>query len=232
MAAAGVGHRLEQGLVEIGAEPEGRRRNSAITQLGCMADELVVVGNPDVRQAVGQEQATIDATARLSDGDLLATGQPTGREVGAAAPIDHGQALSGQLARLARCGAPFEDDVDAIVVDHDRDPIVAMEPGQGGLDRGLGQVELAATRHRARAIENEAEVHGWPDASRVRRDGRRGHVDQQEALGGIGEWQQHPVGPDRDAARDGKAGVGIVGHGVLLVGIGRLSRRPAGLERG
>ena len=46
VAAAGVGHRLEEDLVEVLADPERRRAHAAGAQLAGVAGELVAVGDP------------------------------------------------------------------------------------------------------------------------------------------------------------------------------------------
>ena len=105
VAATRVGERLEQVLVEVVADAEGRRRDAAGTELGGMVAELVRVGDPDIGQAVGQQQAAIDAQLGEVAGHLLAAAQPALAEVRAATRLDGPQALDRAPTRLARRGA-------------------------------------------------------------------------------------------------------------------------------
>ncbi len=57
VAAAGVGHRLEEPLVEVVADTERRRGHAPGAQRGGMRRQLVRVGDADVGEAVGEEQA-------------------------------------------------------------------------------------------------------------------------------------------------------------------------------
>ncbi len=57
VAAPGLGQAAEQPLVEIGADAERARRHAAPPQLGRVAGQLARVGDADVGEAVGQQQA-------------------------------------------------------------------------------------------------------------------------------------------------------------------------------
>ena len=102
MATAGIGKGLQQALVEVVADAEGRGRHAAGAQLGGVTGQLVRVGDPDVGKAVGQEQAAVDATLHEMTGDLFATAQPALAEVRAAARLDRPQLLERGAARLDR----------------------------------------------------------------------------------------------------------------------------------
>jgi hypothetical protein len=92
-----------------------------------------------------------------SSGDLLAAAQPALAEVGAAPGIDLAQPGSSHPTRLGRGPGARDDDVDLLVVDDDREPVVIVEPGDRRLDGLLGEADLLAA-HRARAVEDEGEV--------------------------------------------------------------------------
>ena len=61
VAAAGVGHALEQGLVEVGADAERAGRDAPVAELVREPLELGVVDDPDVREAVGEQQDAVHA---------------------------------------------------------------------------------------------------------------------------------------------------------------------------
>ena len=95
VAAAGVGHALEQRLVEVGADAEGARGDAAVAQLAREPLELRVVDDPDVGEAVGEQQDAVDAVGGEAARDLLAAGQPAAVEVRAAAGVDVPEPVGG-----------------------------------------------------------------------------------------------------------------------------------------
>jgi hypothetical protein len=98
--AAGVGHGLEEGLVEVVADPERGRRHASLAQHGHVAGQLIGIGDAPVCQAVGQQEAAVDGTLAEPQRDLFAAGEPTAREVGAATRADGSDARGG----VALCG--------------------------------------------------------------------------------------------------------------------------------
>ena len=102
VAAAVVGHRLEQRLVEVDADPERAGRHPAPPEVEGEAAELLAVGDADVGEAVGEQQDAVDALLREARRDLLAAGQPARMEVGAAAGLDGGELAAGPLAGARR----------------------------------------------------------------------------------------------------------------------------------
>ncbi len=107
VAAAGVGHRLEQDLVEVLADTERRGAHAAGAQLGGVAGELVAVGDPLVGESIGQEQRPVDALLRERERDLLAAAQPAGAKVRAPAGVD--LAEPGERGRGERHGVARVD---------------------------------------------------------------------------------------------------------------------------
>ena len=101
VAAAGVGHALEQAP----RRSRSRRRTCSSRRRGDAgrrrADELVVIGDADVREAVGEQQDAVHAVGREAAGDLLAAREPAAVEVGRAARVDGLQALGRELPALA-----------------------------------------------------------------------------------------------------------------------------------
>ena len=61
VAATGLGHALEEHLVEVIADSERRRGDAARPELGGMAGQLVTVGDAAVGEPVGEEQAAVHA---------------------------------------------------------------------------------------------------------------------------------------------------------------------------
>ena len=100
VAAAGVGELLEEPLVEVVADPEGRGRDATGAQLGGMVRQLLEVGDADVREAVGEEQAAVDAEVGQVPRDLFAAAQPALAEVGAAAGLDGGEPIDRAAPRF------------------------------------------------------------------------------------------------------------------------------------
>ena len=94
-----------------------------------MADELIVVGDALVGQAVGQQEAAVDSLRGESIGDLAAPAQPALAKVGAASGIDPAEGIHGRPPRFRGCVGAGHYDIDAVVVDHDGEPIVVVEPG-------------------------------------------------------------------------------------------------------
>jgi hypothetical protein len=98
VAAAGVGDGLEQVLVEIVARPRRSTSTRRGPELGGVVRQLVGVGDPDVREPVGQQEAAVDAALGQVARDLLAAAEPALAEVRAAAcfdlaqPVDRGTA--------------------------------------------------------------------------------------------------------------------------------------------
>ena len=137
------------------------------------------IGDADVGQAVGQQQAAVDAAVDEVAGDLFAAAQPALAEVGAAPRVDGAQPLDGAAARLGRGGRGLDDHVDDVVVDHDAEPVVGPETRDGLLDRDLGDADLLAG-HRPGPVEHDREVdrRAFPFGRRA----RGGDAGQDEAL--------------------------------------------------
>ena len=75
------------------------------------------------------------------------------------------------------------DDVDHLVVDDDREPVVVAEAGERLLDRQLGQADLVAA-HRAGAVDDEREMDWRPGALVA---GARGiNLGEHEAVAPVG----------------------------------------------
>ena len=90
-----------------------------------------------------------------------------------------------------------DDDLDLVVVGDDAEAVLGLEPVDRLDDRLLGEPELVLAAHRARAVEDEREVDGRATPGRVRGDGGRDDVDEQEALAA-------GVGADERAGRGGR----------------------------
>ena len=116
---------------------------------------------PDVGEAVGEQQAAIDAAIDEVAGDLLAAAQPALAEVRAAACLDRAQAIDGAASCLARRRRRLDHDVDDVVVHDDAEPVVRLEAGDRLLDGALGDPQLLPG-HRPRAVEDDSQVDGWP----------------------------------------------------------------------
>ena len=216
VAAAGIRHALEQGLVEVRADPERAGRDPPAPQVVGPPDELVAIRDPDVGEAVGQEQDAVDALGPEAAGDLVAAGEPAAVEVRAPPRVDRPEAVLRELPRLRRGEDAAHDDVHLVVVDDGGEPVRRLQ-AMDGLEHGLlGQAELVLAAHRARAVQHEGEVDGRAPAAGVRGDGGRDDVHEQEPLAAA-------VGADVAAVRaDAQRGVhereldpvvGVGGHG-------------------
>src|SRR5205823_5116604 len=99
-AAAVAGHRLEQLLVEVVPDPQRAGDDAAAAQLGGVAAELARVDDPDVGEAVGQQQDAVELPLPLLLGSLLTARQPATREVRAAAGLDRADRAQDLRLRL------------------------------------------------------------------------------------------------------------------------------------
>ena len=198
VAAAGGRHRLEEHLVEVLADPERRRGDAPGAQLPGVPGELVAVGDPHVGEAVGEEEAAVDALVGERLGDLLGAPQPALAEVRRAAGVDCAEPVERGSARVGSGERAGHDHVDVVVVGDDREPVVVVEAGDRLLDGLLGEADLLAA-HRARSVEDEGEVDRRSHPLRSR--GRCRDLDEDEAVA--------PVG-GADERRSGRT---VEGHG-------------------
>ena len=136
-----------------------------------MGGQLAGIGDPDVREPVREEQASVHAALRQVRRDLLAAAQPAVGEVRAAPRLDGAQPLDRAATRLGGRLRRLDDDVDDIVVDDHAEAVVGLEPRDGLLDGLLRDGELGPG-HRAGPVEHDREVHGRSAtlAGRPRRD--------------------------------------------------------------
>ena len=87
-----VGHRLEQRLVEVGADAERAGGHAPPTQVVGAPRQLLGIADPVVGEPVREEQDAVDALGREAGGHLLAAGEPARVQVRAAARHDRAQA--------------------------------------------------------------------------------------------------------------------------------------------
>ena len=85
VAAAGLGEPREEHLVEVGADAEGRGGDAAAAHGRHARDDLVVVGEAGVGEAVGQQEAAADRVVAERPRDLVAARGPAAVEVRARA---------------------------------------------------------------------------------------------------------------------------------------------------
>ena len=83
-----VRHLLEQPLVEIGPDTEGRRHHASPAQLARVGDDLLVVRDALIGQAVGEKQGPAQTLAFDIPRHLFAAGQPATTEVRAITRLD------------------------------------------------------------------------------------------------------------------------------------------------
>ena len=158
-----------------------------------MPGELVAVGDPDVGEAVGQQEAAVDALRREREGDLLGAPEPALAEVRRAAGVDLAEPLERGPAGVGRGQRARHDHVDPVVVDDDREPVVVVEAGDRLLDRLLREADLGAV-HGARPVEDEGEVDGRPHPLGLRGRGR--DLDEDETVAPVGRADEVTVGSD------------------------------------
>ena len=159
--------------------------------------ELSRIRDPDVREAVGQEEGAVDAVAGEVQRHLLAAAQPTPGEVGRPASVDRAEPLHRVAAGFGARRGRLDDEVDLLVVHDDREAVLGMQACQRILDGLAPEVDLGPA-HRSGSVEHEGEVHRLPLGPW---GGRRDHLDEDEALAAMGR-------PDEAAI-----GSGVDGHG-------------------
>ena len=134
-----------------------------------MAGELVAVGDPHVGEAVGQEEAAVDALVGERLGDLLGAPQPALAEVRAAAGVDRrGAGRSRFGARRAWPSVPGTTTSIWSSYATIGEAVVVVEAADRLLDGLLGEADLLAA-HRARSVEDEGEVDRRPHPLRFAR---------------------------------------------------------------
>ena len=101
VAAAGIGEFGEERLIEVLPDTERGRRDATSLELGRVTGQFAGVLDADVGEAVGQQQAAVDALGQEVAGDLLAATQPAAAQVRAATSLDLDQALHGRPTRFA-----------------------------------------------------------------------------------------------------------------------------------
>ena len=105
VAAARVGHRRQQILVEAVAEADRGRADPVAAGAGGEPDERGRVGDPDVGEAVGEQEDLPDSFGAL---ELLESFQPAAGEVGLTAgtdrpePPERGAAVTGASGTITR----------------------------------------------------------------------------------------------------------------------------------
>ena len=152
--AAGVGHRGEQVLVEVLAEPD--RRRADVRRLGPLArhpHERAGVGDADVRQAVGEQQDLPRALAGRAP-ELLDALQPPAGQVRLAARVD--RADPRQERRLVD-GREGSEQVHVLVVGDQGELVGRREPPDQERGALAGDLELGSG-HRARPVDDEREM--------------------------------------------------------------------------
>ena len=212
VAAAVVGHGLEQRLVEVRPDAERAGGHAPSAEVVGEPGELRRVGHAAVGEAVGEEQDAVDALGLEARGRLLAAGEPARVEVRAVARQDRGQAPGRLAAGLGRGRRAGHHDLHLVVVGDDREAVLGLEAVDGLEGRLLGERELVVPAHGARAVEHEGEVDGRPAAGRVGRDGRRRDLDEQEALAAPVGADEAAVGADDEARVDQAVGAVGLGH--------------------
>ena len=228
-----IGHALEQALVEVGPHAERARGHAAPAQVVGEPGELVVIGDADVGEAVGEQQDAVHALGREAGGDLLAARQPAPVEVGRAAGVDGLEPLGGERPALGGGDDAVDHDLDLVVVDHRREAVGRLQPVDGLEDRLAGEADLVLAAHRAGAVEDEAQVDRRPAARRIRGDRGRDQVDEQEALAAAVGADEPPIGTHgepRIEESDGCGVIGVGGHGVPLGVQGSSSNRSRAIR--
>ena len=196
------------------------------------ADQLVVVGDADVREAVGEQQDPVHAIGREAAGDLLAAREPAAVEVRAAAGVDGLQALGREL----RLSAGRDDAVRRRPRPRcrRRRPRTGPDPRAGGWPRATaccGEAELVLAAHRARPVEHEAEVDGRPASGRVRATvGATRSTSRKRSLRPLARMRRRSgrTASCGSRSRGLVGGVVVGGHGVPL---GFRARRRTGPGR-
>jgi hypothetical protein len=124
VAAAGQRDPLEQRLVEVGADAEGRGLDATLVELAGAILEVIRIGQTDVGEPVCQEENAVDELGSLVERDLLGAPEPPLMERGRPAGVDRPQALDRPPPGLRRREPALGDNVDLVVVDDQREPVL------------------------------------------------------------------------------------------------------------
>ena len=152
--AAGVGHRGEQVLVEVLAEPD--RRGADVRRIGLPARHLhqrAGLGDADIGQAIGEQQNLPRALA-VRAAELLDAIQPPAGQVRLAAGAD--RADPRQERRLVD-GREGSEQVHVLVVGDECELVGRGEPPDQESGALAGDLELGSG-HRTRPVDDEREV--------------------------------------------------------------------------
>lgn len=230
MATAGIGDGGQERLVEVGPDAEGARADARGAQVGRKGGQRRRIGDAVVGQAIGQEQAAVDAIRAEVGLDAIGPGGPAAMQVGGAAGV-HVLEPQQRLRLIGRAGeAGGDHGLNPIVVGDDGKPILGRQAGERALDGVLGERQLRPG-HGAGPIEDESDV----DRGALRRLAGsllgRGRPEQDVARGARAGADELAVGAGGERGHvappsGGQAGAGI-GSGRQRLGGALLGVREA-----
>jgi hypothetical protein len=87
VAAAGFSHAGDEVLVKVGADAERAGGDPAEGEFAHVVEDLFVVGESFVGEAIGEQKDSLDTGAYVG-ADLLGAGEPASEEVGVGACIE------------------------------------------------------------------------------------------------------------------------------------------------
>ena len=212
LPVARVGHLAQERLLEGAAQADRRRRDARLRGLGDLRGDRVLVDQPAVGLAVGEEDHPAGALrARLVE-QLPRAGLPSVEERRAAAGADLRDLRRDRLAVSHR--AERLEDVDLVIEDEHRHAVRRAETADQVLRRRLRRGERLAA-HRAGAVDDDRQVERGALVDGGGQGLRGDEADERLRLVRLAEGQARLQGQDLEGEVGLGTGVGDVGlrHG-------------------
>ncbi len=165
--AAGICQRPKQRLVVVVADAKGAGAHTKRQQLCGVNGQFGRIDDADIGLAIGEHEATAQSLVRGLAANQTAGDEPTFAEIRGAAGTDLAECRAGRGRGTGTRVGQRQDPVDAVVEDHQGDPVAGSERVDGRLG-GLAGTRPLVAAHGPRAVECQGQVDRGTLADQVR----------------------------------------------------------------
>ena len=158
-----------------------------------MNGKLSGIDDADIGLTVSEHEAAAQTLVRGLAADQTAGGKPTLAKIGGPARTNLAECRAGRGPDIGTRMSQWQDGLDAVVEDHQGDPVTGSETvdsRQGGLTGARPLV----TAHRPRAVERQGQV----DRGALAAEARDAQSQVQKAFAQTGRADQSAVGVQRE----------------------------------